>query len=208
MRITNLRSASRHCHRVAKCPLYSVARRCSAQVEAGLLCSHVDFSTQRLRIAILAAKSGGSRTEDRTSMIKKPAISKRPKLLRISEEIRQWSAMLEQDLKRWPSVTSRPMFGLIGFYRHGAIFAALPRTRALSSPNSLLVRFNPMPPSLLRRARKDLRINLEQKSPGTRWYSFELNSAGDLREALWWLNRAYEAAKKGPRHSRGRRSAA
>jgi hypothetical protein len=38
-------------------PITSVARQCSAQVEARLLCPHVDFSTERLRIAILAAKS-------------------------------------------------------------------------------------------------------------------------------------------------------
>lgn len=125
----------------------------------------------------------------------KPASSKRPKLLRISEEMRQWSAMLEQDLKRWPSVKSRPMFGLIGFYRNGKIFAGLPRTRALRTSTSFIVKFNPMPPNLLRRARKDPRMDSERKSPSARWYSFELSSAKDLRDALWWLNRAYEAAK-------------
>jgi hypothetical protein len=121
--------------------------------------------------------------------------SKRPKLLRISEEMTQWSGALEQDLKSWPGVTSRPMFGLISFYRDGEIFAALPRTRALSTPNSFIVKFDPMPPNLLRKAKKDSRMASDQGSPGARWYSFELSSAGDLREALWWLNRAYEAAK-------------
>jgi hypothetical protein len=125
----------------------------------------------------------------------KAAISKWPKLLRISEEMRHWSAMLEQELRAWPRVTSRPMFGLVGFYRKGMIFAALPRTRALSTPNSLIFKFDPMAPALLRRARKDPRIDSERESPDATWYSFELNSADDLRDALWWLNRAYEAAK-------------
>ena len=131
----------------------------------------------------------------RSSVKAKSTTSNWPKLLRISEEMQQWSAMLEQDLSGWPRVTSRPMFGLIGFYRDGVIFAALPRTRALSTPNSFIVKFNPMPPELLRRARKDRRMDSERESPGARWYSFELNSADDLRDALWWLNRAYEAAK-------------
>jgi hypothetical protein len=121
--------------------------------------------------------------------------SKRPKLLRVSEEMVEWSAALEQDLRKWAGVKSRPMFGLISFYRGGQIFAALPRTRALSTPNSFIVKFDPMPPTLLRRARMDSRMASDQKLPGAQWYSFELTSAGDLRDALWWLDRAYEAAK-------------
>jgi hypothetical protein len=30
--------------------------------------------------------------------------------------------------------------------------------------------------------------------PGAKWWAFELSSKGDLRDALWWLNQAYEAA--------------
>ena len=125
----------------------------------------------------------------------KPAISKWPKLLRVSEEMQQWAAMLEQELCGWPRVTSRPMFGLVGFYRERVIFAALPRTRALSTPRSLIFKFDPMPRTLRRRAEKDPRIDAEKDSPNATWYSFELNSEKDLRDALWWLNRAYESAK-------------
>lgn len=122
-------------------------------------------------------------------------VSKRPKLLRISEEMKQWSTLLEQEVSGWPGVTSRPMFGLVGFYRSGAIFAALPRTRALSIPNAIIFRFDPMPPQLLRRAQKDPRIARERKAPGARWTSFELNSADELSDALWWLDQAYQKAK-------------
>ena len=134
-------------------------------------------------------------TPTRSSVKAKSATSNWPKLLRISEEMRQWSATLEQELRGWPRVTSRPMFGLIGFYHNGVIFAALPRTRALSSPRSLIFKFHRMSPALLRRARKDPRIGSERESPDATWHSFELNTPGDLRDALWWLNRAYEAAK-------------
>jgi hypothetical protein len=126
---------------------------------------------------------------------RKAAISKWPKLLRVSEEMRQWSAMLGQELSGWPGVTSRPMFGLAGFYRDGVIFAGLPCTRALNTANSIIFKFDPMPPGLLRRATQDPRIDSERAGPGAQWYSFELSSANDLRAALWWLNRAYEKAK-------------
>jgi hypothetical protein len=37
---------------------------------------------------------------------------------------------------------------------------------------------------------KDSRI-----APGKRWFSFNVRSAEDLRDALWWLNQAYERTK-------------
>ena len=125
----------------------------------------------------------------------KPPVSQRPKLLRISDEMREWSAMLQHELSTWPHVNSRPMFGLAGFYREKVIFAAVPRTRALTNPNSFIFKFKSMPSALSQRAKKDPRVNSERQSPGAKWYSFELHSADDIRDALWWLNQAYEAAK-------------
>ncbi len=112
-----------------------------------------------------------------------------------SEEMKQWSAMLGNELSTWPRVTTRPMFGLRGFYRGRKIFAALPATRAIKNPNSLIFRIKPMPPDLLERAKKEPRIDTENRVPGAKWFIFELNSAADLRDALWWLNHAYEHAK-------------
>jgi len=131
--------------------------------------------------------------------------SKWPKLLRISEEMKQWSAMLEQELASWPGVTAKPMFGMAGYYRRGGIFAAVPRTRALGSVNAVIFRFDPMPPGLLRRALDDRRIGAERETPGARWYSFEVRSGTDLRDLLWWLHRACQAAKA-PERKRRRNS--
>jgi hypothetical protein len=119
----------------------------------------------------------------------------RPKLPHIAAEMKQWSAMLGQELSTWPDVTSRPMFGFLGFYRGSKIFAALPVTRGMKSGNALIFRIKPMPPDLLRRAHRDPRIDAESGLPSRKWYSFEVNSAGDLRGGLWWLNQAYERAK-------------
>jgi hypothetical protein len=119
----------------------------------------------------------------------------RPKLPPISEEMKVWSALLGQELNGWPHVTSRPMFGLLGFYRHKKIFAALPATRGVNTPNSLMFRIQPMPADLLARAQKEPRIDTERHLPGAKWFSFEIRSAADLRAVLWWLNQAYERAK-------------
>jgi hypothetical protein len=112
-----------------------------------------------------------------------------------SEEMKQWSAMLGEELSKWPKVTARPMFGLRGFYRGKKIFAALPVTRAIKTPNSLIFRIKPMPPDLLERAKKEQRIDLESRIPSAKWFVFELNSETDFRDALWWINQAYERAK-------------
>ena len=58
-------------------------------------------------------------------MKKKPAGKRaRPALVRTSEEMKQWSALLGAELERWPGVRTKPMFGLVGFYRGRNIFAA------------------------------------------------------------------------------------
>ena len=114
----------------------------------------------------------------------------RPKMPPISEEMKQWSAMLKTEVSGWPQISSRPMFGMMGLYRRKKIFGGLPVTRGFDTPNSVIFRFDPMPPDLQQRALKDSRI-----TPGKRWFSFGVGSTGDLRDALWWLNQAYERAK-------------
>lgn len=125
---------------------------------------------------------------------KKP---ERPKMHRTTDEMKQWFAMIGQELDRWPQVTSRPMFGLLGFYRKAKIFAAVPVTRAIGTPNSIIFKIEPMPPELLRRAMSDPRLDPESHGPGTRWRSFEIASEEDLRDALWWLSQAYQRANSG-----------
>jgi hypothetical protein len=119
----------------------------------------------------------------------------RPRMPHASEEMKQWSAMLGNELSVWPNVTTRPMFGLRGFYRGKKIFAALPVTRGIRNPNGLIFRIQPMPPRLLERAKKEPRIDTKNRVPSAKWLSFVLNSESDFRDALWWLNQAYEHAQ-------------
>lgn len=125
----------------------------------------------------------------------KKAKRPRPKMPPASEEMKRWSALLGGELSTWPKVTARPMFGLRGFYRGKKIFAALPVTRGIRDPNSLIFRIQPMPADLLERARKDERIDTESRVPSAKWLLFQLHSEADFRDALWWLNQAYEHAK-------------
>jgi len=128
---------------------------------------------------------------ERPAKRERPTRRERPKMPPVSEEMKQWSAMLKTELIGWPQVRSKPMFGMSGIYRRKKIFAALPVTRGFDTPSSIIFRFDPMPAGLNQRALKEPRI-----TPGTRWFSFEIQCTGDLRDALWWLDQAYEAAKK------------
>jgi hypothetical protein len=98
--------------------------------------------------------------------------------------MRRWSMALQEEVSGWPEVTSRPMFGLAGFYRAGTIFAALPRTRAVETPSSILLKLPGVRHRLLRPG----------GGPGAQWVTFELTSADDVDAALRWLERAYTAA--------------
>lgn len=119
------------------------------------------------------------------------AMRERGKMPAISEEMKHWSALLQAEVSGWPRVTMKPMFGMLGVFRGAKIFAALPVSRAIGTPNAVSFRFNPLPPDLNERAAKEPRF-----LPGAHWHSFEVRSTSDLRDALWWLNQAYERTGK------------
>lgn len=121
--------------------------------------------------------------------MKKP----RPKLPPVSEQMKAWSAAVVAEAGTWPAVTSRPMFGFTALYRRKRIFAVLPRTRGMGTPNSLAFKFPVPRPSMRRRLEEEPRIQTTVMH-ASRWFTFELSSEGDLRDALEWLIRAYERA--------------
>jgi hypothetical protein len=119
----------------------------------------------------------------------------RPKLPAISEQMQVWSSALKAEIGDWPGVTSRSFFGLTAIYRRERIFALLPRTRGFETANSLAFKFHSPTPGLLARLQQDARTGSTQMQRA-RWFTFELSTDADLRGALDWLARAYEAAKK------------
>lgn len=97
--------------------------------------------------------------------------------------------MLAAEVAAWPRVRSRPMFGLVSFYRNAKIFAAIPRTRAVASPHSIILKFH-RENAETRRARRQL-----QEYPALRWLACELRLEKDLHAALRWLDLAYRMAR-------------
>jgi hypothetical protein len=121
----------------------------------------------------------------------------RPKLPKVSEEMKAWSAALADEAASWPHVSARPFFGFTALYRGDKMFAALPRTRGWESAKSLAFKLEAPAMAVSARLKEDSRMRI-WSSPlrEARWFSFELYSAADIHDALDWLGRAYEAAAK------------
>jgi hypothetical protein len=115
----------------------------------------------------------------------------------ISGDMRHWSAMLEAEVKSWPGVSSKRMFGFHSLYHRKTIFAALPYSHGLLSPSSFILKFDPMPATLFQLAEKEPRLDTATRVSRKGWFSFELFSHADVRDAVWWLGQAYRAARKG-----------
>jgi len=125
----------------------------------------------------------------------KPGSKSRPKLPAASEQMKAWSAALAGEVATWPRATTRSFFGFTALYRKDKIFAMLPRTRAMGTPNTLAFKFEALTPRLYAQLEGDPRVGTTEMR-AARWQTFELHSDSDLRDALHWLARAYDAAGK------------
>ena len=123
----------------------------------------------------------------------KPARS-RPKLPRVSEDMKRIAALLEAELLTWRGVSARPMFGMNGLYRGPRIFAALPRTRTLDTPNSIAFRLPKRSRKITETMKTDQRVIMP--TPEGKWISFVVESDTDIHDALQWLAHAYDEADK------------
>jgi hypothetical protein len=94
-----------------------------------------------------------------------------------SEEMRHVCALIESEILQWPQVTARSMFGFRAYYRGDAIFALLPQTRALETPNSIAYK-----------------LETGGAREGAKWISCETDGPEKLRAALALLDRAYASA--------------
>jgi len=126
--------------------------------------------------------------------------SSRPKLPRVSEEMKAWSAAMVSEVAGWPRVSTRSFFGFTALYRKDRIFALLPRTRGMATANSLAFKLDPATPTVRARLDEDPRVASTQMGKA-RWFTFELSSDSDLHTALEWLGAAYETAGKNKKSS-------
>ena len=120
--------------------------------------------------------------------------TKRPRLRRVSEEMKRLAELLEGEVLDWPNVTSRPMFGMTGLYSGGKIFAVLPRTRALDVPDSIAFRLLKPSQQIVTELQNDERI--VTPTLAGKWISFVIQSDSDIHGALNWLALAYREAQK------------
>jgi hypothetical protein len=134
--------------------------------------------------------------------VSKPASLKstRPKLPRVSEEMKAWSVALSTEVGDWKQVTGRAFFGFTALYRRDKIFALLARTRAMESPNALAFKLESPSTRMTGLLRQDPRIGATQMRKA-RWFTFEISCNTDLRTVIEWLDRAYEAAGTPRKHS-------
>ena len=94
---------------------------------------------------------------------------KRPKLPRISEEMRRMCVMLGDEMLRWPEVRTNPMFGMRAFYRGKIVFAMLPDKRAFEDADSIMYKI----------------ANAAEKREGKKWTLLKLG--------FTWINIGFGA---------------
>jgi hypothetical protein len=104
---------------------------------------------------------------------------KRPKLPRISDEMRRMCVMLGEEILRWPGVRTNPMFGMRAYYRGKIVFALIPEKRAFDDADSIMYKM----------------ANALDKKEGKKWKPFKLTTAEELGAALDILGKAYRKAK-------------
>ena len=109
--------------------------------------------------------------------------------------MKAWSAALAREVGGWPQVTTRPFFGCAALYRKDRMFALLPRTRGMETPDTLAFRLDSPTSRIRARLQKDPRIGSAQIQEA-RWFSFAPSSGADLHDALGWLAMAYEVTGK------------
>jgi hypothetical protein len=107
--------------------------------------------------------------------------SKRPSLPKVSEEMKRWSALLADEMKRWPETSVSSLFGMISVYRGDTIFALLPGTRGLDLPNAIATK-----------------LNGPGKTEREKWDSFTIEADKELGAVLRRLEGAYRQAKTTP----------
>ncbi len=106
-----------------------------------------------------------------------------------------WSGLLAAEVLGWPGVLAKPMFGLTALYRGAAIFAALPKTRAMGSANAVAFKLEGASAKTMGQLRRETKIG-ETQMAAAKWYVFEMENEEDLRGVLEWLGVAYAAAGK------------
>jgi hypothetical protein len=118
-------------------------------------------------------------------------LRERPKLVKVTEQMKAWSAALGAELYAWNEVTAKRMFGMTMYFRKGIIFAALPLTRSFESPTSVAFKLYKKTPETLRALESDPLILRSAGNDAPKWIVLEMRDERDLASALKWFGVAY-----------------
>lgn len=124
-------------------------------------------------------------------------MKQRIKFVKITEQMKEWSAALGAELSNWHDVTTKRMFGMTVYFRNKAIFAALPLTRAFETPTSVAFKLYKKTPEILRTLQADPLI-IRSSAENPKWIVLELRDEKDLGKALRWYGVAYRNAHPEP----------
>lgn|GEM_PF-2930226 len=124
-----------------------------------------------------------------------------------SEAARRWADGLCAELQQWPGAAFKRAFGMTLVYRADVVFAALPGTRALFAEDAILIKFARETPALAKRIaaapcfaagtmEEQGRSRKKKQGEGRKWRVYLLREDRDAREAVEWLARAFELARK------------
>jgi len=94
------------------------------------------------------------------------------------------------------------MFGMTVAYRKGAVFAALPRTRAFETSRSVAFKLYKETSKVRTMLESDSRITTKTVKPHGSWIPLELSGDNDLADALKWFELAYRTCLPGDRRDR------
>jgi hypothetical protein len=96
-------------------------------------------------------------------------------LLPVSHEIREWCAILEQEMMHWPGVKISNIFGTHAFYHRKVMFAMLPDKRSLESSTAISF----------------ITPSKDHENRTSIWQTFELNDRNLIQAAIESLEKAY-----------------
>ena len=109
--------------------------------------------------------------------------------------MRQWCALMESELLSWPQVKAKPMFGMVGFYRKGKIFAAIPKHRTVGNTDAVLVKLQGASEKVEAAALNHPKA-ITTSMPKAGWICMAMDSIDDVRDMLDWFSQAYELVGK------------
>jgi len=97
----------------------------------------------------------------------------------VPEDLARRCSLLAEEIRTWPGVTDKPMFGYRAFYRGSVIFAMFPDKRVLEHPSTIAYK-----------------LHDRSGHESHKWHEFDLNDDRSVAAAIQTLDKAYASVKR------------